>query len=54
MGLDTSLSATNALFQGMSCDARFRAHPLQKRMVDSGLLGQKSGRGFYTYEAEKK
>jgi 3-hydroxybutyryl-CoA dehydrogenase len=54
MGLDTSLNTTNSLFQGSSCDSRFRAHPIQKRMVDSGLLGKKSGRGFYTYEQEKK
>ena len=54
MGLDTSLDTTNALFQSMSCDTRFRAHPIQKRMVNSGQLGQKSGRGFYTYEKEKK
>jgi 3-hydroxybutyryl-CoA dehydrogenase len=54
MGLDTSLNTTNALFDNTSCDPRFRVHPIQKRMVDSGLLGQKSGRGFYVYDIEKK
>ena len=53
-GLDASLNATNALFEASSGDSRFRPHPIMKRMVASGLLGQKSGRGFYSYEQEKK
>jgi 3-hydroxybutyryl-CoA dehydrogenase len=27
----------------------YSAPPLLLRMVDAGLLGRKSGRGFYTY-----
>jgi hypothetical protein len=27
----------------------YAAPPLLARMVDAGLLGRKSGRGFYTY-----
>jgi 3-hydroxybutyryl-CoA dehydrogenase len=53
-GLDTALDNTKALFDAYSGDSRFRPHPIQKRMVESGMLGQKSGRGFYTYEQEKK
>jgi 3-hydroxyacyl-CoA dehydrogenase len=29
----------------------FAAPPLLSRMVDAGLLGRKSGRGFYDYTA---
>jgi 3-hydroxybutyryl-CoA dehydrogenase len=54
MGLDSSLNTTKALFEASYGDARFRPHPIQKRMVESGLLGKKSGRGFFTYEQEKK
>jgi 3-hydroxybutyryl-CoA dehydrogenase len=54
IGLDTSLNATNALYDASSGDSRFRPHPIEKRMVASGLLGQKSGRGFYAYEQNKK
>ena len=53
-GLDASLTTTKALFDASSGDSRFRPHPIQQRMVDSGLLGEKSGRGFYTYEQGKK
>ena len=53
-GLDISLNATNALFDASSGDSRFRPHPIEKRMVVSGLLGKKSGRGFFMYEPEKK
>ncbi|RLE20806.1 MAG: 3-hydroxybutyryl-CoA dehydrogenase, partial [Actinobacteria bacterium] len=28
---------------------RFAAPPLLKRMVEAGLLGRKSGQGFYDY-----
>jgi len=29
----------------------YAAPPLLQRMVDAGLLGRKSGRGLYTYDA---
>jgi 3-hydroxybutyryl-CoA dehydrogenase len=54
MGLDASLNTTRSLFESSSGDPVFRPHPIQKRMVDSGLLGKKSGRGFYVYEQGKK
>jgi len=54
IGLDVSLNATKMLFEASSGDSRFRPHPIEKRMVDSGKLGKKSGQGFYSYEQEKK
>jgi 3-hydroxybutyryl-CoA dehydrogenase len=54
LGLDSSLDTTKALFDASYGDSRFRPHPVQRRMVESGLLGKKSGRGFFTYEQEKK
>ena len=48
IGLDTCLAVLDTLHQGLG-DPKFRPCPLLKRMVKAGLLGRKSGRGFYTY-----
>lgn len=33
---------------------RFRPSPYIQRLVDSGLLGRKTNRGFYTYETKDR
>lgn len=48
IGLDTILLSMEALYESF-CDAKFRPCPLLRRMVDAGLLGRKSGQGFYHY-----
>ena len=49
IGLDTVLHIMDVLHTGLGAP-KYRAAPLLRRMVDAGLLGRKSGRGFYTYE----
>jgi 3-hydroxybutyryl-CoA dehydrogenase len=49
IGLDICLSILNVLHSELG-DPKYRPCPLLKRMVAAGLLGRKSGRGFYTYE----
>jgi 3-hydroxybutyryl-CoA dehydrogenase len=53
IGLDTCLSILEILQQGFG-DPKYRPCPLLRRMVESGQLGRKSGRGFYDYSAEAK
>jgi len=48
VGLDTSLAILDALYAEFA-DPNFNAVPLLRRMVSAGLLGRKSGAGFYDY-----
>lgn len=50
IGLDTILYSLEVLCESYN-DDKFRPCPLLKKMVAAGLLGRKSGRGFYPYEA---
>lgn len=48
IGNDTMLAVADAFMEEYQ-DPRYAAPPLLKRMVEAGLLGRKSGRGFYDY-----
>ena len=48
IGLDTILFSVEVLYESY-CDSKYRPCPLLKKMVNAGLLGRKSGRGFYEY-----
>ena len=48
IGLDVCLAILNVLHEGLG-DPKYRPCPLLRRMVAAGLLGRKSGQGFYTY-----
>ena len=50
IGLDVNLAVTQSVYDAYFQDPRYRPHPIQQRMVASGRLGRKSGRGFYEYE----
>ncbi|MGA2421741.1 MAG: 3-hydroxybutyryl-CoA dehydrogenase [Candidatus Acidiferrum sp.] len=53
VGLDTTYYIANIMFDEFR-ERRFSAPPLLKRMVLSGWLGRKSGRGFYDYSDAQK
>ncbi|MEU3529643.1 3-hydroxybutyryl-CoA dehydrogenase [Streptomyces sp. NPDC038707] len=48
IGLDTTVSIAGALYEETK-ESLYAPPPLLLRMVECGLLGKKSGRGFYTY-----
>ncbi|MEU8308618.1 3-hydroxybutyryl-CoA dehydrogenase [Actinomadura sp. NPDC048955] len=49
IGLDTCLEVLDAIY-AESRDRRHAASPLLRELVTAGLLGRKTGRGFYTYD----
>jgi 3-hydroxybutyryl-CoA dehydrogenase len=52
VGIDTTCYISEIMFNEYR-EKRFAAPPLMKRMVAAGLLGRKSGRGFYDYSDPK-
>src|SRR5919106_581065 len=53
IGNDVNLTVSESLFERYYYHPRFRPSYLQRSMVEGGLLGRKSGRGFYDYRSEK-
>ena len=49
IGHDTNFAVTCSVFEANFQDKRFMPSLVQREMVDGGLLGRKSGRGFYRY-----
>ncbi|GAY14694.1 3-hydroxybutyryl-CoA dehydrogenase [Mycobacterium sp. shizuoka-1] len=48
IGLDTMKLIADSMYDELK-DAHYAPPPLLLRMVEAGMLGKKSGRGFYTY-----
>jgi len=51
VGLDTTYYIANIMFDEFR-EKRFAPPPLLKRMVQAGMNGRKSGKGFYDYSKE--
>jgi len=49
VGLDTTLWAAEAIYEEYK-DPLYAPPPLLRRMVQSGIYGKKSGKGFYNYQ----
>ncbi len=49
IGHDTNFAVTQSVYEANFFDKRYMPSLLQREMVDGGLLGRKSGRGFYSH-----
>ncbi|WP_329252962.1 3-hydroxybutyryl-CoA dehydrogenase [Actinoallomurus sp. NBC_01490] len=53
IGLDVSLEVCEAIYRETR-DRRHAPAPILRRLVTAGLLGRKTGRGFYTYDGAEQ
>ena len=51
IGHDVNYVVTETVFQSFFYDPRYKPSFSQKRLLEAGWLGRKSGRGFYDYSA---
>ena len=49
IGNDVNYAVTRSVFEGFFYDPRYKPSLTQRRLVESGFLGKKSGRGYYDY-----
>lgn len=54
IGIDINFAVTQSVYNAYFGEPRYRPHPIQQRMVESGAIGRKAGRGFYDYAAAKE
>jgi len=54
IGNDVNYTVTETVFQSFFYDPRYKPSFTQKRMAEAGLLGKKSGKGYYDYSEGAK
>jgi 3-hydroxybutyryl-CoA dehydrogenase len=52
IGNDINYTVTETVFASFYFDPRYKPSFTQKRMMEAGYLGRKSGRGYYDYSTE--
>lgn len=54
IGQDINLAVSESVYRAYYGDKRFQPSVLQAEMVAGGLLGRKTGRGYYDYSQDQK
>ena len=54
IGNDINYTVTETVFKSFYNDARYKPSFTQKRLSEAGLLGRKSGKGYYDYNTNDK
>lgn len=52
VGLDVNYAVSRSVWEQMGKPARLTPHDIQRKLVEQGHLGRKTGRGFYSYAME--
>ncbi|PDS26818.1 3-hydroxyacyl-CoA dehydrogenase NAD-binding domain-containing protein [Flavobacterium branchiophilum] len=52
IGNDVNYTVTDTVFTAFYFDPKYKPSLTQKRLVEAGFLGKKSGRGFYNYNQD--
>lgn len=52
VGVDVNFLVSKSIYKQFFYEPRFRPTIMQQKMVESGLLGRKTGKGFYNYDGK--